>query len=281
MSALSLLCVLLSAPPAASIPWAQVIGAPEEVTDAQRATAAEILNAEFSYHGCADTLAACLKDPEGATARRVAGMVLRQLAQGRDPEVIRVMILDRARSAHPLKPAALEPPEEDVSLGAKDAPLVIVEFADFQCPFCRVISPMMERLITGPYKGKARFSFRHFPVKGHERAPQTAVASLAAARQGKFFPYHDLLYKNRHALSDEDLLDYARQVGLDMARFKADLKDKALLERVRAEKREGARLGVDRTPTLFFNGKRLFLKDLDEAELRDRVEEELELLGVR
>ncbi len=271
----SLLLFSLSAQ--AKIPWDRVVGAPAQVSPERYAAAEEILKAEFSYHGCPESLAACIAKPEGATARRVAGMVLRQLDKGRSPQQISKMILDRAKSAHPLKPVDLRS-KEDVSLGPKEAPLTVIEFADFQCPFCRVVSPMMERL-TAAYPGKLRFGFRSFPIKGHERAVATSLAALAAAQQGKFFPYHDLLYKNRHALTDEDLLDYARKIGLDLERFKADLKDKALLQRIREEKREGARLGVDRTPTLFFNGKRLFLKDLDEAELRDRIEEELELLG--
>ncbi len=272
---MTLTALLLMLP--AEINWGAVVGGPKDVTDELKAKAAEILNTEYSYsETCSDTIAACLGDPSDKNSPRVAGMVLRQLKKEREPEKIRSMITDRGKIFTLAKETPFDLPK-DTTLGSDQAALTIVEFADFQCPFCAEVSPFIKNLVETS-NGRIRIHYNFFPLKGHERALDAGCAALAAARQGKFFDYHNILYKNRHALSDDDLVKYARDLGLNLDAFNADRKDKATIDRIRSEKRLGSTLGVDRTPTLFFNGKRLYLSDLSKEEIEDRIAEMLEMI---
>jgi protein-disulfide isomerase len=137
--------------------------------------------------------------------------------------------------------------------GAADAPVTIVEFSDFQCGFCFRVNPTLAQLLDR-YAGKIRVAFKHSPIEGHTAAPLAHRAAFAAQQQGKFWEMHDRIFANQRDMSREALLGHARALGLDVARFTADLDgaaSKAALERDLAE---GAKLGVDGTPTFFING---------------------------
>lgn len=260
-----------------AINWSAAIGGPADIDDNLKVEAAKILTTEFSYsEACSDTIAACLNHPEDKTSPRLAGMVLRQLKKERSPDKIREMIKDRGKLFTIAQRQNFDLPK-DMTEGSDQALLTIVEFADFQCPFCAIVSPLLKKKVAEA-NGKLRINYKMFPLKGHERAIDAACAALAASKQGKFFDYHNILYKNRHALTDDDLIAYARQLNLDIDRFNTDRKDPKNLDLIRNDKRLGSTVGVDRTPTLFFNGKRLLLSDLSEDELEDRIAEALELL---
>jgi protein-disulfide isomerase len=137
--------------------------------------------------------------------------------------------------------------------GTADAPVTIVEFSDFQCGFCFRVNPTVAQLLDR-YAGKIRLAFKHSPIEGHTAAPLAHRAAFAAQQQGKFWEMHDRIFANQRDMSREALLGHARGLGLDLARFTADLDgaaSKAALERDLAE---GAKLGVDGTPTFFING---------------------------
>lgn len=133
--------------------------------------------------------------------------------------------------------------------GNADARVVIVEFSDLQCPQCRNGAETVERLML-QYEGKIRTVFRHFPLDTHERARLYAQALEAANKQGKFWEMHDLIFTDQYA-NEKKLLDFARSLGLDIAKFQADMKSKEVLEAVDNDLREGQRLGVTSTPTYF------------------------------
>jgi protein-disulfide isomerase len=140
--------------------------------------------------------------------------------------------------------------------GPPNAPVTIVVFSDFECPFCGRINPTIEQAMK-EYGGKVRVAFKHYPLPFHPNAPLASEASMAANEQGKFWPYHDKLFANRSALKRDDLERYAQELGLDMGRFKAALdsgKYKALLE---ADKGLAGQLGVTGTPASFINGRKL------------------------
>ena len=98
--------------------------------------------------------------------------------------------------------------------------------------------------------------FKHFPLNFHKDAMPAAKASMAAMRQGRFWPYHDLLFENQKALSEKDLLFYAEMLGLDMDKFKADMADPEIEKKIKADMAEGQPAGVRGTPTVFINGRR-------------------------
>ena len=140
------------------------------------------------------------------------------------------------------------------SIGPKDAPVTVVEFSDFQCPFCgRVVGTMKQ--IEKEYGDKVRIVFKHLPLAMHTKAPQAHAASQAAANQGKFWEMHDLIFSNQREMSEEKYVEYAKQLGLDVDQFKKDMADPATKRRVDADVAEAGRLGVTGTPGFFINGK--------------------------
>jgi protein-disulfide isomerase len=152
-------------------------------------------------------------------------------------------------------------PGDPLALGRPDAPVVIVEWADFQCPYCGAFATKTEPALVERYvkAGQARLEWRDFAFLGPE-STRAAVAARAAARQGRFWAYHDALYANQMpensgALTAGYLTALAGRLGLDQARFRADLGDPALARQVHADQADGTRRGVTGTPTFFINGE--------------------------
>ena len=153
--------------------------------------------------------------------------------------------------------ALLTPPvsPRDHVLGPADARVTLVEFGDFECPFCGAAYPELQRVLRelGP---KVRFVFRHFPLgEQHPHAPHAAEVAEAAGAQGKFWPMHDLLYQRQAALGDEDLVRYARELGLDSDRVRRELAAHTHAARVHEDFLSGVRSGVSGTPRFFINGR--------------------------
>ncbi len=143
---------------------------------------------------------------------------------------------------------------DDHARGPADAPVALVEYGDFECPYCREAHRELRAVMK---TGRVRLVFRHFPISEiHARAEPAAVAAEAAARQGRFWEMHDRLFDHQHRLADDDLLEHARVLGLDLNRFRSDLADGDLGRRVRKVRAAGERSGVTGTPTFFVDGRR-------------------------
>jgi formate-nitrite transporter family protein len=156
-----------------------------------------------------------------------------------------------SRPVNPSGPEPLKP--DDHIVGPDSAPVTVVAYCDFECPFCGGAFVRMKRL-RERFAHQFRLVYRHFPlVDKHPFAQQAAEASEAAARQGRFWELHDLLFDHQEHLGREDLYRYAEAAGLDLPRFKADLDGRVHASRVLADVRSGRRSGVTRTPTFFFN----------------------------
>jgi len=146
--------------------------------------------------------------------------------------------------------------DEDWWRGPATAPVTLVEYADYECPHCQAMYPVLERLFNS-YRDHMRFVVRHFPVtSSHPHAADAALAAEAAGRQGRFWEMHRRLFEHPGKLAPEDLLAHARAIGLDMGRFEDDINDAALRQKIEEDKRLGLRSGVNGTPTLFINGVR-------------------------
>lgn len=146
---------------------------------------------------------------------------------------------------------------ENPTLGPVDAKVTIVEFADFQCPFCHDSYPVIRSLMVR-YGDRVRFVYRHFPVSSiHEYAQSAAEASVCAAAQGKFWPYHDRLFQNQSQLDATNLERYAAQVGLDFDLFRTCLVAPTTRQIVAQDLADGQALGVAGTPTWFINGEKI------------------------
>jgi protein-disulfide isomerase len=161
--------------------------------------------------------------------------------------------------------------------GPPDAKVVIVEFSDFQCPFCSRAATAVHDL-KAKYGDKVHFVFRQFPLSFHQNAHISAEASLAANAQGKFWEFHDKLFANQQKLDRESLEGYAKELGMNVADFKKALDDKTYAAAVDAEQKLGEEVAVDGTPTMFMNGKRV-TNPTDLAELSKEIDAALKTSG--
>jgi protein-disulfide isomerase len=140
--------------------------------------------------------------------------------------------------------------------GPIDAPVVLVEYGDYECPYCGATYPII-KAIQERLSDRLCFAFRNFPlVNSHPHAQHAAEAAEAAGAQGKFWEMHDMLFENQEALDDEDIVQYATTLGLDANRVISEVLSGTHTARVREDFRSGARGGVNGTPTLFINGVR-------------------------
>ncbi len=140
--------------------------------------------------------------------------------------------------------------------GSPDAAIAIVEYSDFQCPFCKKAVATLDQLLE-EYDGKVKLEYRHLPVPSHEFAFKAAEASECAADQGKFWEYHDILFERQPSLSENSLKRYAAGIGLNATLFEACLGSGVMSPRVRADAEEAAKARVSSTPTFFINGKKV------------------------
>jgi protein-disulfide isomerase len=154
----------------------------------------------------------------------------------------------------------LSPPLEDLDhvRGERGAPLELVMFGDFQCPYCLGAQSVLRR-VRERLGDRLAFGFRHLPIpERHPLAPLAAEASEAAAAQGRFWEYHDALYANQPRLSRETILGLARELDLDAERLDAEIDSKAYRERIARDVASAEASGATGTPTFFVNGTRLF-----------------------
>ncbi len=146
--------------------------------------------------------------------------------------------------------------KESASIGPDDAPVVIVEYSDFQCPFCARVVPTLKK-ITEKYPKQVRIAFKHFPLDFHPKAKPAHIAAMAAKEQGKFWEMHDRIFEHQSEMSEEHLAAYAKEIGLNMDQFKKSLNNTEYQKEMEQNIAEGRQLGVTGTPTFFVNGKRL------------------------
>jgi protein-disulfide isomerase len=152
----------------------------------------------------------------------------------------------------------LSPPvsARDHLTGPDEAPVTLVEYGDYECPYCGMAYPIVKRA-QRELGSQLRFVFRNFPLaESHPHARLAAQAAEAAGAQGKFWEMHDMLFEHQEALEGEDLVGYAESLGLDAAKFARDLEVGTYAKRVRDDFRNGVRSGVNGTPTFFVNAKR-------------------------
>jgi protein-disulfide isomerase len=143
--------------------------------------------------------------------------------------------------------------EQDHVLGPPSAPITLVEFGDFECPFCGRSYPAVRR-IRSELGDRLRFVFRHYPRPEHPHARHAAEAAEAASAQGRFWEMHDQLFEHQAALTDGDLAQFAADIGLDVERFQRELTSHVYVDRVQHDIENGARSDVHGTPTFFING---------------------------
>lgn len=158
--------------------------------------------------------------------------------------------------------------------GPSSAPITLIEFADFECPVCGNYYPTLEKAFESK-KDKVRFVFKNLPLPKHTHAEPAARAAIAAQNQNKFWEMHHKLFENQEHLEQSDIDRYARDLGLDMTKFKADLTAKETDTRLEADRKQADTLKVSGTPTIYINGRQYDRSQ----EIGDWLTMELELLG--
>jgi protein-disulfide isomerase len=138
--------------------------------------------------------------------------------------------------------------------GNPDAPVTIVEYGDFQCPYCEKSRPTLQQILE-TYPKEVRLVYKHFPLSFHRDAMNAHKASLAAGEQGKFWEMHDLIFAHPRRLAPEKMREHAQALKLDMARFDADYASERVAKKIEADQAEGRRALVRGTPAFFVNGK--------------------------
>ncbi len=169
--------------------------------------------------------------------------------------------------------------DEDPILGEKSAPVTIIEFTDFDCIYCKLVLPTIERVLDD-YRGKVRFVFKNFPrTLKHPDAVLAHEAALCAKEQGKFWEYHDALFAHQKQLKKSTLVKLAKELGLDAARFKICLDAGVNTSKVFQDVKEGFDLGVRRVPTFFIGSKKVE-GNAGYEEFKAAIEEELSRRGI-
>jgi protein-disulfide isomerase len=161
-----------------------------------------------------------------------------------------------AAQAVPAQPASIDVRPDDPAKGSAAAPVTIVLFSDFQCPFCARVSPTLEE-VRRTYGEKVRIVWKHQPLSFHPNALPAAEAAEAAREQGKFWQMHDRLFAAQRELSPDTYQRLAKELGLDMRRFQESVRSGKARARIEEDQRLASRIGAMATPTMFVNGEKV------------------------
>jgi protein-disulfide isomerase len=248
------------------------------LTPAQLELVRKVVAEEFCHCGCPHTLEGCLR--EHATCKhapRMAGLVVRLAGQGVPAADVRKVLREYYGGFERSKRARLDLKDFGPPLGDPKAPVVIVEFSDFTCPFCQRIKPELDRFVH-EHADRVRLYYKPFPIASHQRAQEAAIAAEWARDQGLFWKMYDQLFAHPHQLSDSDLAGYADAIGGDPEGLRKALETGANKARIAASQAEARAARLPGTPTLYLNGHRFdlpFGPDLASA-LEFAVEDEEE-----
>jgi protein-disulfide isomerase len=216
---------------------------------------------------------------QGTPLEQVRQPIRAYLTQER-MEVARQQYLDALKGKTRVR-VLLEVPRQTVAAangaakGPATAPIEVIEFSDFQCPYCQRANPTVAQVLN-TYGDRIRFVYRHFPLGNHPNAKPAAEASQCAAEQGKFWEYHDALFANPSKLADADLKQRAAELGLDAGKFNACVDTHKYKTHVEADMKAGEEAGVNGTPAFFINGRMISGAQPFDA-FKRVIDEELEI----
>lgn len=219
------------------------------------------------------SVAQCVSESRACKAcAPAAKFISRQVQRGRTRPQVEAAY--KARFApEQVKEIALE---DSPSKGNPAAPVVLVEFADFQCPACRAARPVLEEVMK-KHDGQTRLVFKHFPLGIHQFAEKAARAARAAQAQGKFWEMYGALFDNQERLSPAVVDELAKGLALDMVKFNKDMDSEAMADAVSRDRKQAERLDIQSTPTLYINGRQFPATPDFAEELSEWIELEVEL----
>jgi protein-disulfide isomerase len=281
-----LLCLpvaLAQAPPKA-VDWQTTTDLPQVnlsgLSPFQKKTALKAMRTQPCLCGCGFQIAECrVKDPNCGDSRSLAETVIEAVKQGRDPRQAlaeSVIVKRRQATAKNLEDPIPIPIAGAPAKGPADARITLVEFSDFECPYCSKAALKVQAILDA-YPKDARLVYKQYPLPDHPHAKMAAEAALAALAQDKFWPMHDKLFANGRHLSAETIAGIAKDIGLDMEKFQADMQSASVKQALRKDIADGDKVDIQGTPTIFVNGKRYngglelpLVKPILDAELKGK-----------
>lgn len=242
----------------------------------QQQLVAEVAQETFCYCGIPATISQRLRQPGACHhAKRMARLTTRLALGGLPKAEVKKSLeryyasFDRPRRAK-LEVASYGPP-----LGDAKAPVTLVEFSDFTCPYCQLVRPLLEKFVADR-PGRVKLHYKPFPIETHPNASEAAQAAEWARDQGIFWELHDLMFTRPHQLSPEELAGHARELGKDGGDLQAALESGKYRYKVESSQAEARAAGLRGTPTLYFNGRIHLVPDYSEWMLEFTLQDEEE-----
>ncbi|HEY3742284.1 MAG TPA: thioredoxin domain-containing protein [Bryobacteraceae bacterium] len=256
---------------AGGLPGVNVSG----LTTAQKAQVLAIARQQTCTCGCPMKTSVCLaQDRSCLVSRAQATAIARELKAGKTPAAAAAILANASYMTKVQDELANQPVTLKLAgapvRGPESARITIVEFSDFQCPFCQAGATALTE-IGKEFPNDVKLVFKQFPLEFHSQAAIAAEASLAAQAQGKFWEMHDRIFANPKSLIEPNFIAWAKELGMDVPRFTSDLRSHKYAARVQTEEREGLDAGVQGTPTVFING-RLHRGNVTLEELKPAIE---------
>jgi protein-disulfide isomerase len=270
------LCLLAQEANQTALPGVDLSG----LSDVQKTAVSKLLREQGCSCGCNMKVAECrVKDPNCTYSKGLAATIVQAVKSGKS-ESEAIAAASASRFAHPaandnriLSDSVEIPTLNAPVLGPANAHVTLVEFSDFQCPYCVAAVPQLHSILKA-FPTQVKLIFKQFPLEIHSQAAFAAVASLAAQKQGKFWEMHDALFEHHQDLSHDAVLAIAKDLGLDVKRFEADWQSAAVIGTLKKDMEDGQTAGVEGTPTLFINGQR-YNGPIDVAALTPVLEAQL------
>jgi protein-disulfide isomerase len=218
-----------------------------------------------------------IQDPSCSYSKALTAIVVNSVRKGANEAAV-LAAVDASPLMHRPAPRLLEAPvvipiDGAPFIGPKDARVTLVEFSDFQCPYCAQAVVQLNAVLKA-YPNQLKLVFKQYPLDKHSQAALAAAAALAAHRQGKFWPLHDAMFAGRAHLSRATILAMAGAIGLDTRRFQQDWDSAAVKQALAEDQAEGDKVGVEATPTVFIDGQK-YNGALDLDVIRPIIEAEL------
>jgi len=230
-----------------------------------------IANRESSICGQAQSLIQSAKDPKNSCRRSVNALryVARLVGDGFTDSEVSEALVKRYRPVPPRKIDLADTPMK----GSPTAKITLVEFADYECPHCKRFQPVL-RQIVDEYRSDVKLYFKHYPLPQHTNARLAAEAAVAAQKQGKFWQFQDKLWDKSDELTPAEIEKAAKDVGLDVAKFRQDMASEAVKAKVQKDRSDGQAAGLQATPTLYIDGRE-YTDGRDSDSLREWIKDAL------
>jgi protein-disulfide isomerase len=231
-----------------------------KLTVAQKNRVLHALRTEDCSCGCGMKIAECrVKDPNCAFSRGLSATLVESVRKGKT-EAAAVAEMKASKFGHRPEPKLLDDPvaiptDGSPVIGPANARVTLVEFSDFQCPYCYKAVEKIDTILKA-FPNDVKLVFKQYPLDIHSQALISAQAAIAAHQQGKFWPLHNVMFANHGGLSRKAILGWASGIGLDMKRFEADLDSDVVKKQIARDVADGDKAGVEGTPTVYINGQR-------------------------